>query len=262
VPSRRSSKLFAPLVTAEPTSPTGLRAGMHRARRETDAAVFPVSFQREDQGIPQRPAQIWVEIVPLVQGRLRADDGYLFYDENYEPDMPVPVIRCRCRNWPKEADQAAIRLWCAERPVEPDEVVPLAQVADQTPPSGEGFELKNIPGVRYQVRTIAPSRPAERMQVRIVERHRPDVPIYAMKVELFPLPRHIVHEFDTEHGIVLHSFELDSPAGKTDAAPQLRFTARAHFTDAAWRIEQPVTVGIPLHSEVVLPPRVLDSSVR
>jgi hypothetical protein len=258
LPYEDDSPVFAPLVTAEPTSPTGLRVGVHRARRESDGVVFPISFQRDDQAIPQRPAQIWIEIAPLVQGRPPADNGYLFYDANYEPDMPVPVMRCRCLNWPKEADQAAVRVWCAERPVDPDEVVPLARVADQTPPAGEGFELKSMPGVRYQVRTTP--LPGGRTQVRIVERHRPDVPIHALKVELFPPPRHIVHQFDAEHGIVLHTMELDAAAGKSEPAAELRFTARSHFTEAVWRIEQPVNVGIPLHSEIVLPPRILGSS--
>jgi len=217
--------------------------GAHRVRSETDAAVFPISFQREDQGIPQRPAQIWVEVVPLVKGRLPSEDGYLFYDENFEPDMPVPVIHCRCRNWPKEADRAAIRVWFAQRPVAPDEVVPLTKVANQTPPSGEGFELMSVPGVRYQVRASRRPKPGAPMQVRIVERHRPDVPVHAMKVELFPPPRHIVHQFDAEHGIVLHTMEFDAPSGKADPSAELRFTARSHFTEAAWRIEQPVTLG-------------------
>jgi hypothetical protein len=173
--------------------------------------------------------------------------------------MPVPLVHCHCGNWPKEANQATVRVWCTERPIEPDEVVPLAKVADQTPPSGEGFELKTIAGVTYQVHTIPPTTASGRMQVRVVERHRLGVPIHVVKVELYPPPRHIVHQFDAEHGIVLHTFEVDAPVSKNETPPELRFTSRAHFTDAAWRTEQPLVLGIARQSEVILPPKLIDS---
>ena len=141
-------------MTAEPTSPSGYHVGLHRRIRESDAVVFPISFQRDDLGIPLPPAQVWIEITPVSQGRRMAADCYVFFDANYEPDLPVPLMRCRCRNWPAEAGQAEVRVWCSDEAIAPTEIVPLAKVANQAPPAGEGFELTSIAGIRYQVRNL------------------------------------------------------------------------------------------------------------
>ena len=62
--------------------------------------MLPVSFQTEGPGIPTRPAHIWIEIAPLAPNRTAAGQRYVFFDECYEANLPVPLIRCRCGDWP------------------------------------------------------------------------------------------------------------------------------------------------------------------
>jgi hypothetical protein len=255
LPYEEERPIFVPLVTAEPASPSGYHAGLHRPIREAEALVFPISFQRDDAGIPLPPAQVWIEITPLTQGRRMVSDCYVFFDASYELDMPVPLMRCRCLNWPKGADQAEVRVWCSGEPVAPTEVVPLAKVADRTPLLGEGFELACIAGVRYQVRDLDRAKAGDRLQIRLVERHTAGVPANAVKVELFGRPDRMAHQFDWDRGIVLHSFEYDAGTLQTGPPAELRFCTRDKFTSVAWRMEQPMILDIARHIEVVLPPR-------
>ena len=56
----------------------------------------------------ERPVETWVEITPLA----RNAQSYVFYDENFEPNTPVPVLNWTALNWPPEATEARIRFWC------------------------------------------------------------------------------------------------------------------------------------------------------
>ncbi len=260
LPYEEGNPSFVPLVTPEPSGPSGYHVGLHRPIRESDAVVFPISFQRDDLGIPLPPVQVWAEITPVSQGRRMASDCYVFYDASYEPDLPVPLMRCRCRNWPKGAAQAEVRLWCSYEAIKPSEVIPLARVANQAPVSDEGFELTSIAGVRYQVRNLDRANTGNRLQIRVVERHKPGVSANAVKVELFGPPSFITHQFDWDRGVVLHSFEYESGAAQADPPTELRFCTRDKFTAGAMRMEQPMVLDIAKDVEVVLPPRLINAN--
>jgi hypothetical protein len=258
LPYEEGAPVLVPLVTAAPTGASGYHVGLHRPLRESRAVVFPITFQKDDLGIPSRLDQVWIEITPAIGGRPVAADRYVFFDANYEPDAPVPLLHCRCSDWPPEADQADARVWCLPEAGEPAEVVPLDQVANRAPPSGEGFELKKITGVRYQVRTAKGATPGGPLEVRVVQRHEAGVPVNAVKLELFPQPDRVLHQFDEETHLVLHTFEYHDSGARPVPAAELRFQTREQLTGTAWRLEKPVTLGIAKHEEVVAPPRIVD----
>ena len=227
---------------ADSASPALYHVGLHRRICETDAVVFPISFQRDDFGIPQPPAQVWIEITPLSQGRRMLTSSYVFYDENYEPEMPVPLMRCRCVNWPKDSSQAEVRIWCSDQPTEStgSRTAGKRQI-NQTPPSGEGFELASMPGVRYQVRSVDRTNEGGGLQIRVIERHQPGVPVNALKLDMLGRPRHVTHQMDWQRGIVLHWFDYDASEVARKTPTELRFCTRDKFTSATWRTEQPIT---------------------
>jgi hypothetical protein len=249
--------LFAPLVTPSPRQATGYRVGAHQPLRTDQAVVFPISFQREDLGIPARLRQVWIEITPVLGSGTAATQTYLFYDARYEPDLPVPLLNCSCRDWPREAVRASLRVWCLPEAVEPAESVPLEEVADQSPPAGEGFPLARLPGVGYQVRRLENTASSGGTRVRVVQRHEITTPVNAVKLELQPAPVRIQHQYDWDHGIVLHTFDYDPQALPAGASVTLRFQAREDFVEQAWRIEQPIVLSIARHNDVVVPPEII-----
>src|SRR5579862_9912809 len=96
------------------------------------------------------------------------------------------------------------------------------------------------------------------MQIRVIERHQPGVPVNALKLEMQGRPRRVTHEFDWERGIVLHSFEFNASDVAAKLPAELRFCTRDKFTTSAWRMDQPITVDIAKHIEVILPPQLID----
>jgi hypothetical protein len=181
----------------------------------------------------------------------------VFFDANYEPDTPVPVLNCRCRDWPAAADGAELRIWCLPQAVLEAEEVPLADVANHLPPSGDGFALQRISGVVYQVRQSDPAPSGKAQQIRVVQRHEPGTSVHAVKLDLSPRPVRCVHQFDGNLGIVLHTFEYDADQPPAVASTTLRFQRRDLLTSSAWRLDQPVLLTIAKHKEVIAPPRIV-----
>jgi hypothetical protein len=209
-------------------------------------------------------AHVWIEIAPLVPGRTATPESYPFFDANYEPDTPVPVIHCRCPGWPAEADRAEVRVWCSPQAVADAEVVPFDTVANRLPPSGDGFPLTRVPGVVYQVRVADSSPSAGPRRIRVVQRHEAGIPVTALKLDLLPPPTRRVHQFDANLGVVLHTFEYDPGDAPADSSLALRFQTRDELNDAAWRLDRPMILSVAKHSDVVSPPQILspDSTVK
>ena len=185
-------------------------------------------------------------------------ESYVFWDANYEPDLPVPVMHCRCPDWPAAASQAELRVWCLPEAIEDAEVVPLAEVADRLPPSEHGFPVQRLDGVGYQVRHIAPRTSADRLRIRVVQRHEAGTPITRLKLDLAPPARRCVRQFDAEQGVVVHDFEYDPDALPPADTVTLRWQTRDELTASAWRLDRPVQLGVARQDEVVVPPQILD----
>ena len=92
---------------------------MHQPRyaREGDL-VFPVSWQSYSQKeqpsgnfVPTYyPQEIWVEIQPLALDGTEVGKKFFFYDPQFQPGMPVPVINVVVKDWPTAARKARLRV--------------------------------------------------------------------------------------------------------------------------------------------------------
>ncbi|TVS13001.1 MAG: VWA domain-containing protein [Planctomycetaceae bacterium] len=258
LPYDEGSPRFAPLIAPGSAAGTNYRVGLHRTIRSSQAVIFPISFQTADETIPVRPGHVWIEITPIGRDRNAVAESYVFFDANYEPNLPVPVMHCRCSDWPAEATQAELRVWCLPQPIESAEVIPLTAVADRLPPTENGFPVKRTNGVYYQVRQIAPNATGDPLRIRVVQRHESGIPIHALKLDLAPPARHVVRRFDAQQGVVLHDFEFDANASPPADSITLRWQTRDELTAPAWQLERPVSLGIRQQDEVVLPPQILD----
>jgi hypothetical protein len=168
-------------------------------------------------------------------------------------------MHCRCPNWPTDARQAEVRVWCLLREIEAAEVVPLAEVAGRLPPNESGFPVKRLSGVYYQVRQISPDTDGGPLRIRVVQRHEPGVPVAALKLDLDPPARRIVRRFDAQQGVVLHDFQYDADALPEAGQVKLRWQTRDELTGPAWRIDRPISLGVGQQNEVVLPPEILEA---
>lgn len=258
LPYDEGSPRFAPLIAPGSAANTNYRVGLHRTIRASQAVIFPISFQTVDETIPVRPGHVWIEITPIGRDRSAVAESYVFFDANYEPNLPVPVMHCRCSDWPAEATQAELRVWCLPQAIESAEVVPLGAVADRLPPTEDGFPIKRSNGVHYQVRQIAPNATGDPLRIRVVQRHESGVPIHAFKLDLAPPARHVVRRFDVRQGVVLHDFEYDANASPPADSITLRWQSRDELTAPAWQFERPESLGIRRQNDVVLPPQILD----
>ncbi len=258
LPYDEGSPRFAPLIAPGSATATNYRVGLHRAIRSGQAVTFPISFQTADETIPVRPGHVWIEITPVGRDRAAVAESYVFFDANYEPDLPVPLMHCRCSDWPAEATQAEVRVWCLPRAIESAEVVAFNAVADRLPPTEDGFPVKRSNGVSYQVRQIAPNVTGDPLRIRVVQRHDSGIPIHALKLDLAPPAHHVVRRFDVQQGVVLHDFQYDANGSPPADSITLRWQTRDELTAPAWQLERPVTLGIRQQDEVVLPPQILD----
>ncbi len=206
---------------------------------EKDGVRFLFSIQNGDARLfSPRPAEAWVEIRPVLKDAKTAP-VYIFYDQQFQPDRPVPVLECIARNWPKEADQAEARLWCKFTKTPPDEELRL----DQTP--------KARPGVRLEI-TEKPDAKQGRYEVTVIERYTggesASPPQFAtLKIEMAPSPLEAVHHYIREAGEVRHTFTyLLDPLRAGQVPPYVvRVTPRERLIDQAVAVDPPLSIDIP-----------------
>jgi len=87
-------------------------------RLKSGEVLLPVSWQNRCWDVARKsrfsptyyPAEIWIEIQPLSSsGKIRGEK-FVFYDADFEPEQPVPMVRVLVRDWPKDATKASIRV--------------------------------------------------------------------------------------------------------------------------------------------------------
>lgn len=87
-------------------------------RLKSGEVLLPVSWQKRCLDTTSKscflptyyPAGIWIEIQPLLSsGKIRGEK-FVFYDTDFEPGQPVPMVRVLVRDWPKDATKARIRV--------------------------------------------------------------------------------------------------------------------------------------------------------
>jgi Mg-chelatase subunit ChlD len=214
---------------------------------------FPISLQRDTKAshFTPRPAETWLEITPLGEdgsGQTKPQQAYVFYDTNFEPDEPVPVLVCPAagwRDWPK----AKLRFWCKSRLTEPVLRIGLRDATYRT--------LKNVPevnGVQVRVET---SESGGVYRVVVAEKHGSESPGVSdalrigFQTDPYFKPIRVRHQFDSEAGIATHSFEFqaaDRAAIERFEGSQVVVTRASDIKDGALQIsgESELEVSVPV----------------
>lgn len=213
--------------------------GTHLPEWQGTTLRFPISVQNADAALfSPRPAEAWVQIKPILPKGSKADRVYPFYDLSFEPERPVPVLSCLAPNWPVEAKQAEISVWCKFTKTAPDKVIALAQLP------GEPIRLDSVPDVTLEVDLKLGSRPEDPWQVNVVERHPAGADLVSLKVNLEPLPNKAIHRFNPEAGTVRHTFFCNASTATLDTY-RVCLTTRKRLVEKAVAPLKPFVVTVP-----------------
>ncbi len=261
------------LVMSDGTS-TNHVVRMHRPERDHRGHVrFPVSWQRYDFAfnettgkendrwrVTDRPAEFWVEIQPLLTGGQASGQPYVFFDTNYEPEQPVPLMNLVARDWPKSTTRAKIRVWSQPSQSSGFELLPPSRAdADLKDPSPfhAAFSINEslqsptevVSGVtlRFDPATSPGNDGLTRWRFvlkfddanRRVSAFKLDFPAF-----LHAKPKRIVRQFDPQHRMAVHTYYFDP---QTRQLPdEIEVTNQLQELSGSWRLsEESLSVDIP-----------------
>lgn len=254
-----NSPRFVPLIVGTPARVSGFEVGIHQPKFLPGGVRFEVSLQDVNRSVPPRPKEIWVEVVPKegrpdgsLPGTGKSYPRYVFYDAEFTPDRPVPVVTFVAEGWPLEARFAEIRFWCNFRATEPMEIVAWENIASGPFHKRVDMPFALVPGITWQLNPRG-------NRVAIVERHSANSPgINALKVDLLTKARpiRITRRFDEKSGLVSHLYEYDPSDIEhfgTSDKPQIQFRTRKQIHAEAHRMDDPLLLEIGEASDVILP---------
>ncbi|TWU23450.1 von Willebrand factor type A domain protein [Novipirellula galeiformis] len=216
-------------------TPYLLRA--HRPQRLGADAVFPVSIQSTVDPVTPRPAETCLMVTPVIRGVEDRNHRYWFYDSNFEPGQPVPLLRWKAADWPSDADAAQLRYFCKFAPTAPMETIPLQKVLDQ-PESFVSYKLPEFPSIQLQISVSDRSANHDQYLVSVIEQYYASGQgsgtqgLGQLKVEFRTAqqyqPTLVTHQFDAAHGIVAHTFSFaNSDAGGIERSSQSQIVLTA-----------------------------------
>ncbi len=221
-----------------------------------DAVEFPISIQNGNpRRFSPRPAEFWVQIVPVSQRGRESKEKllpYVYYDLDYRPRMPAPVLNCQARNWPAGADRADITVWFKLQKTEPRISQRIDDIARSDDQPISQLDIPTSPGhkARFGVRIVHLENPS-RSQIIVTETHDADDPDLApVKVQLARRtdeaqePDEIRRQYLPTGQQIRHIFTYKE-LGDADLRTQvLQLTPRADLEKDAVRVQKPLRVNI------------------
>jgi len=249
---------FFPLKTVGGTA-SGYSLGIHRPQQQstgvdgTGIASFMFSVQHENRRFTPRPAEMWIQASPLTSDGRSAGPKYVFYDVNYEPGKPVPVLSWNANNWPASATAARVSCWAMQHAAKPTVRLPLAAAFNTNQPMGIDHVLDEPAGASLQI-SVRGGLQGEPVKVTVVQRHSESAPdVYAMKVNIRPgplsapgdtTPRRVLRRFDQLHGVATHVFEFDASQRATVSSMMVDVTTFDTIKQHAWKLQESVLVDV------------------
>ena len=241
----------ADLIRGRNGQTTGHLFRVHRPIRHGASVQFKVSIQQELalSHFTRRLKETWLEVTPLMDDSNDTGETYVFYDVNFEPGEPVPVLNWAAKDWPAKARRARIEFWCKER-LTNGGAVSLRQIIDNRSRFSQFQPMTgSIEGVEVRVTTANRSPFYE---ISIDERHTASSPgIHALRVQFRTvtglLPTRVVHRFDRETKIATHRFlypETSRSAIEEFDGSAIVFATRRNVHDASWQLKQPLVVDV------------------
>ena len=222
--------------TQERQTPYELR--VHRPEVKAGSVSFPVSVQSAIEPVTRRPSDTWLVVTPLIQGVEKADHRYWFYDANFEPGQPVPLLKWRANDWPQESRSARLQFWCRFDPTPPLQEFSLQDVLQQ-PARYADLRLADFPSIGLQVSVSQRTSEAGDYVLNVIQRHDDSSPdLGQLRVEFRcgqPYqPIRVTHQFDSVNAMVSHTFIFKSAdAVALERSDQSRFVLTARSASQA-----------------------------
>ncbi len=238
-----------------------LLARVHRPLPRQNGVVFPISIQDPDSHFTPRPDFLWIEISPVLEGPNRSRPSYVFYDTNYESKTPVPMVSWFASNWPTLAQKADVQIWAKYGVTPPLQTISISEIQKNAQRSLSGVTLKGVDGVTLQM-SLNENRPGiGKFEVQVSEIHDSaslgvgSIGIYFESQDLIQ-PKRVTHRFESESGLVIHTFEFES----SDLKPLLRsekshlaIRSRSSIIEGAWQLQgrPPIRVEVRRQQETL-----------
>ena len=248
------SPRFGRLTDGRLGTSTGFTVGAHRPIAEQGGVRFLVSLQHEQRRFVPRPAEIWIELIPVTPDGRPAGARYTFYDAEFDPQTPVPALRWLAKGWPAQAQQASVRFWCKAEATAPEVTVPLSQLK-AAPADRQTFPA--LPGIALQLETV---QRQEAIGVRVVEWHGADSEgVGSLRVQLAGpagtrlRPQRVVHLFDAEQRVAAHVFFVADLKAFAATGWEIQLTKASAVRSDAQQLDKPLEVGITETVELLAP---------
>ncbi len=247
------SPQFSPLIDGGLGRTTEFVVGAHRPIRSKQGVQFLISLQSEQGKFVPRPAEVWLELTPVLPDGQRAS-SYLFYDGEFDPRAPVPALRWVANDWPAQADRAAIRYWSKLDPSPTEVAVPVGKLS---PGPGERRTLSALPGIAVQLETI---QREGQLGIRVIEWHGADsAGVGSLRVHLAGpagsrlRPQRVVHTFSAEQRVAAHVFVLAELEPFSAEGWEIQLSEAATVQQDAMRLAKPLEIDITDSVELLLP---------
>jgi hypothetical protein len=224
--------------------------GFHPPLRQGGFVSFPISIQNGDETrFSRRPAEAWVEIAPLDGAASNNNRPLLFYDMQFEPGRPVPVLSCRTANWPAGVRRARINLFFKpdQTPTRRRQRVRDAEGTEPDP----NLEVSLDGGgkVRFTVSVEALSG-QNAARITVIERCASEGDLRQAKVEIEPtggavadrITREYFHSSDEQE--VRHSFVFLDKTPADVRQYWVQVTSRKELENGAYKLEAPAEVDV------------------
>lgn len=220
--------------------------GAHLPRREGTGVRFPISVQNDDESLfTPRPVVWWAEVVPDGVPGARP---FVIYDADYQPRRPVPVIDLTVPDWPREASQAAIRVWFSMQPPEPAATI---SVNGLTGGVQQRFTFPDLAGIGIDAEFE--KQGSDRGRITVVERHPREAAggLPRLRVVCGPRCDRAVHVVDAAAAEVRHEFDIPLENGGVPKDTRISFIAADRLKErsvgplAPAGAIQPLRVTIP-----------------
>jgi hypothetical protein len=194
-------------------------------RKNLQRVEFEVAIQNRDRlKFTPRPPHVWAVIQPLTDSEEGSDfPTYHFFDAEFVPDTPVPVLRFVVPNWPDGAKKAGLQMWVKF------EAPPLeingAGVAEELKSVTIKEDIANV-SFRADIKQIGEGGRGWRLTVW--EDHDPGTDLFTARVQAKPAPDQLRHQFFVGIDRVKHEFDyVEKPA------PTVIITSRERIMQSA-----------------------------
>lgn len=233
----------ADLVSGADARQSEYRFRAHRPIRRGDSVLFPVSVQSTRRPMTPRPAEAWLTVTPLVDGAEVGNHRYHFFDPNYEPNQPVPLLQWQADDWPTAAQAARLDFWCKFDQTTPLRTIPLRDVLHQ-PQQYTDWAIPEQPSVHLQISVSDREQSGDAYLVNVIQRQQsPDADPSDLRVEFRHAPhlqpRQVAHRFDAANGIASHTFTFaaeDAAALERSQRSAIVLTTRSATQTGALRL--------------------------